>query len=401
MAASLSYASSGLVCRSSLAAYFAKSRPCSDSAGAKRNPKLIAKSSFVPSLPHSLVLAARSHNNVSGTKPQSTRAAQSAVAGNLLEKLHEVSFLVPDTFALDDFSKYMPEAAVVNSRAVLYAVDHDPKYNTLMFKALSFNQTGLENEPSERFDRLQAKVFVAFGAAMAKKVDGRVVTEIDRSCLGDTAEIVRRAKYTIKLYEMEGVPKNKVLMQIPGTPEGIDAVRVLEAEGIQCQVNQVFSLAQAMAAAQAGASVISPMAARVSEWATRHGGSPNAGTQLVRDAFNYVHKYGKKAKIMVSSVRTKEQALAVAGCDFMILGPRLLDQLFEEKQDANLKPVLTIEGAKASNLPDIPMDAAALRKALAQDPAATELVKEHTKQKEKEDANLRQYMQRCWPPPSF
>ncbi|XP_052483646.1 uncharacterized protein LOC105789747 isoform X2 [Gossypium raimondii] len=229
-----------------------------------------------------------------------------------LDAVSTFSEIVPDTVIFDDFEKFPPTAATVSSSLLL----------------------GILSLPDTIF-----RALVNVGGDLAKLVPGRVSTEVDARLAYDTHGIIRRVHDLLRLYDEIGVPPERLLFKIPSTWQGIEASRLLESEGIQTHLTFVYSFAQAAAAAQAGASVIQIFVGRVRDWARTHSGDPeieaaiqrgeDPGLALVTKAYNYIHKYGHKSKLMAAAVRNKQDIFSLLGVDYIIAPLKLLQSLKE------------------------------------------------------------------------
>lgn len=257
-----------------------------------------------------------------------------------LDALSSYSEIVPDTVIFDDFERFPPTAATVSSSLILGICSlPDTTFRGAVETALADRECyGLESS-DVRMSCFFNKALVNVGADLAKLVPGRVSTEVDARLAYDTHGIVRKVHDLLKLYTDIGVPPERLLFKIPSTWQGIEASRVLEAEGIQTHMTFVYSFCQAAAAAQAGASVIQIFVGRLRDWARNHSGDPeieaalkrgeDPGLALVTKAYNYIHKYGHKSKLMVASIRNKQDVFNVLGVDYIITPLKILLSLKE------------------------------------------------------------------------
>lgn len=250
------------------------------------------------------------------------------------------SEIVPDTVVFDDFEKFPPTAATVSSSLLLGICSlPDTKFKSAVDLALADSSCyGLE-DPDVRMSCFFNKALVNVGADLAKQVPGRVSTEVDARLAYDTQGIVRKVHDLLKLYNEVEVPPEKLLFKIPSSWQGIEASRLLESEGIQTHLTFVYSFCQAAAAAQAGASVIQIFVGRLRDWARNHSGDPEVeaalrrgedpGLALVTKAYNYIHKYGHKSKLMAAAVRNKQDAFNLLGVDYIVTPLKILQSLQE------------------------------------------------------------------------
>lgn len=193
------------------------------------------------------------------------------------------------------------------------------------------------------------KALANVGALMLEGVAGRVSAEVDPRLAGDTSALIERGRQMVRMFAENGVPKDRILLRMPATWEAIQAAKTLEAEGVQCHLVCIFSFVQAVAAAQAGASVLQINIGRLADWYNRNPGvlrdrnapleanvmaragygaaPPNPGLLLVEKVYAYLHTAHPKTKIMASGLRSKQEALQLAGCDYIVVGPRVLESL--------------------------------------------------------------------------
>ncbi|XP_027335627.1 uncharacterized protein LOC113849720 isoform X2 [Abrus precatorius] len=282
------------------------------------------------------------HSNFHSSLPQ-IRASSSSidtVSTTELDAVSAFSEIVPDTVIFDDFEKFPPTAATVSSSLLLGICGlPDTIFRNAVDMALADSECyGLEN-PNARLSCFVNKAFVNVGSDMAKLVPGRVSTEVDARLAYDTHAIIRKVHDLLKLYNDNNVPPQRLLFKIPSTWQGIEAARLLESEGIQTHLTFVYSFAQAAAAAQAGASVIQIFVGRLRDWARNHSDDPeiesvqlrgeDPGLALVTKAYNYIHKYGHKSKLMAAAVRNKQDLFSLLGVDYIIAPLKVLQSLKE------------------------------------------------------------------------
>ncbi|URD82673.1 Transaldolase [Musa troglodytarum] len=196
-----------------------------------------------------------------------------------------------------------------------------------------------QDDPNDRLSCFCDKALVNVGTDLARLVPGRVSTEVDARLAYDALGIVRKVHRLLQLYYELEVPSERLLFKIPSTWQGIEAAKLLESEGIQTHLTFVYSFPQAAAAAQAGASVIQIFVGRIRDWSRNHTGDPeldaicrkgeDPGLELVAKAYNYIHKYGHKSKLMVAAIRNKQDIFSLLGVDYMILPLKILQSLKE------------------------------------------------------------------------
>ncbi|KAB1217048.1 Transaldolase [Morella rubra] len=257
-----------------------------------------------------------------------------------LDAVSSFSEIVPDTVIFDDFERFPPTAATVSSALLLGICSlPDTIFRNAVEMSLADSECyGLENS-GLRLSCFFNKALVNVGGDLAKLVPGRVSTEVDARLAYDTHGIIRKVHDLLKLYNEINVPPERLLFKIPSTWQGIEASRLLESEGIQTHLTFVYSFAQAAAAAQAGASVIQIFVGRMRDWARNHSGDPeieaavrngeDPGLALVTKAYNYIHKYGYKSKLMAAAVRNKQDLFSLLGVDYIIAPLKVLQSLKE------------------------------------------------------------------------
>jgi transaldolase len=249
----------------------------------------------------------------------------------LLESLKQYTTVVADTGDIEAIAQHRPQDATTNP-SLLFQAAQMPAYRHLVEEAteIAAEQGGTHERMAEEFiDRL----FVLFGCEILKVVPGRVSTEVPASLSFDTAATVAKARKLISLYEKKGLSRDRVLIKIAGTWEGIRAAELLESEGIHCNLTLLFSFAQAAACAQAGVTLISPFVGRIYDWYKKeHGGTEIApdqdpGVASVRRIYNYYKQFGYKTQVMGASFRNVNQIVRLAGCDLLTISPELLKEL--------------------------------------------------------------------------
>jgi transaldolase len=223
----------------------------------------------------------------------------------LLEGLKKHTTIVADTGDIDAIGRLQPRDATTNPSLILKAAAK-AEYQSLIRAAVS---AGEPQTPTEKLDR----VLVAFGVEILKRIAGRVSTEVDARLSFDTPATIRKARRLTSLYEDHGVARDRVLIKITSTWEGIRAAEVLEAEGIHCNMTLLFALPQALACAEAGATLISPFVGRIYDW--------------YKKVYARLKGAGYRTEVMGASFRNPGQILALAGCDLLTISPELLQDL--------------------------------------------------------------------------
>ena len=294
---------------------------------------------------------------------------------NLLESLKLYSSVVADTGDIDSIAKFKPEDSTTNPSLILNATKM-PQYSSLVKEAIFLAKQSKEGDwIDDAIDHLS----VRFGLELLKHVPGRVSTEVDAAFSFDTSATIQKARKLIALYENEGVPKERVLIKIAATWEGIKAAEQLEKEGIQCNLTLIFSLAQAIACANAGVYLISPFVGRILDWyVTNTGKSYSAledpGVKSVKEIYNYFKKHGHETIVMAASFRNKEEIVELAGCDRLTISPTLLDQLSVSEGD--LSPRLSPQSSIKTDIPYQEITESRFRWLMNEDAMATEKLAE-------------------------
>ncbi|MDL2284598.1 transaldolase [Oxalobacter sp. OttesenSCG-928-P03] len=290
---------------------------------------------------------------------------------NQLEQLRQYTTVVADTGDFQSIRSYTPQDSTTNPSLIVKAVQKDTYYS-LLEKAVRDNR---EKSTEEIIDRL----LVAFGCEILNIVPGRVSTETDARLSFDTEGSIRKGRDLIALYEAAGISRERVLIKIASTWEGIQAAKVLEKEGIRCNMTLLFSLSQAVACAEAGVQLISPFVGRIYDWykkatGNEYTGADDPGVQSVRRIYNYYRKFGYKTEVMGASFRNTSQITELAGCDLLTISPELLQKLSES--DAPVTRKLSPETAKADPIEKINIDEKNFRFMLNEDAMGTEKLSE-------------------------
>lgn len=290
-----------------------------------------------------------------------------------LDQLKQCTTVVADTGDFRQMEEFTPQDATTNPSLILAAAAK-PEYRPIIEGVVeSFRGSNLSGD--ELMSALMNKVIVAFGLEILKRVPGRVSSEVDARLSFDTEGTIAKAREIMALYEEAGIPRERVLIKIAATWEGIQAARELEKEGIHCNLTLLFSLVQAVACAEAGVRLISPFVGRILDWYRSSTGQEytaetDPGVISVRTIYNYYKKFGYPVQIMGASFRNTGEILALAGCDLLTISPNLLAEL--AASEAPVTPQLTEEAAKASDIERIPADEKSFRFLFNEDAMATE-----------------------------
>jgi transaldolase len=296
---------------------------------------------------------------------------------NLLNQLKNFSLVVADTGDFESIRKYQPRDATTNPSLLLKAAQM-PEYSHLLEKLLRETQ----HEPlaqGERVQRLMDKLAVAFGVEILKIVSHRVSTEVDARFSFDAEATLEKARLLIGYYQEAGIPRERVLIKVASTWEGICAAGQLAREGIHCNLTLLFSLTQAVACAEAGVKLISPFVGRILDWHKKNTGRDYApaedpGVVSVTNIYNYYKKFGHPTEVMGASFRNIGEITELAGCDLLTISPVLLDEL--HKTAGTLTRKLSPEQAAQADLPRLSFDEKSFRWALNEDAMATEKLAE-------------------------
>lgn len=290
---------------------------------------------------------------------------------NQLEQLKQSTTVVADTGDFQSMQAYTPRDATTNPSLILKAVQK-PEYRPLLEQAV-------QQHAQASVDEIIDHLLISFGLKILEIVPGRVSTETDARLSFDTEATVAKGRRLIALYEAAGISRDRVLIKIASTWEGIRAAEILEKEGIRCNMTLLFSLAQAVACAEAGAQLISPFVGRIYDWYKKQTGqeifgADDPGVLSVKRIYHYYRKFGYRTEIMGASFRNTSQILELAGCDLLTISPELLQKLSEAGGTVPRK--LTPEAAQASDLQKVSFDEKGFRFALNEDAMATEKLAE-------------------------
>lgn len=290
---------------------------------------------------------------------------------NQLEQLKQYTTIVADTGDFQSIKAFAPQDATTNPSLILKAVQKD-EYRPLLEQAVRDHGA---KSTAEVVDHL----LVAFGKQILQIIPGRVSTETDARLSFDTKSTIDKGRALIALYEAAGVPRERILIKIASTWEGIRAAEVLEKEGIRCNMTLLFALPQAVACAEAGAQLISPFVGRIYDWYKKstgqeYSGADDPGVQSVKRIYNYYRKFEYRTEVMGASFRNTSQITELAGCDLLTISPDLLQKLAEN--DAPLTRKLSVETAQAADLQKLTLDEKSFRFLLNEDAMGTEKLAE-------------------------
>jgi transaldolase len=293
---------------------------------------------------------------------------------NQLDQLKQFTTVVADTGSFKQLAAYTPRDATTNPSLILKAVQQ-PDYAPLLAEATA------KREPVAA---VADELLVRFGLEILKIVPGRVSTEVDARLSFDTAALIARAHRLIELYERAGIGRERVLIKLAATWEGIQAARALEHEGIHCNLTLLFSLVQAVACGDAGVTLISPFVGRIYDWHKKaagaawveaaNAGADDPGVKSVTTIYNYYKHYDIATEVMGASFRNTGQIVALAGCDLLTISPELLAAL--QASDAPLTRRLDADSARSAPMHALSFNEAAFRYALNDDAMASDKLAE-------------------------
>ncbi|HIE5356989.1 TPA: transaldolase [Stenotrophomonas maltophilia] len=288
-----------------------------------------------------------------------------------LSQLRELSVVVADTGDYEAIKRLQPVDCTTNPTLVKKALDL-PVYADLIERELAWGR----QQSGDREAVVHAvadRLTIGVGALLSTLVPGRVSTEVDADQAYDTAATVAKARQFIQMYADAGVPREKILIKIAATWEGVEAARILQAEGIDCNLTLIFNPTQALACSEAGAFLISPFVGRILDWYVANGQTPanideDPGVKFVRSVYAEFKRRGSPTVVMGASFRSTAQIEALAGCDRLTISPDLLEKLDADHGELPRK----LMPGEGNGLAVAPIDAATFAADLAADPMATE-----------------------------
>jgi transaldolase len=295
---------------------------------------------------------------------------------NQLEQVRQFTRVVADTGDFETLRQYAPQDATTNPSLILKAAQM-PAYSGLVDQAIA---AGRKSGASGRalLEVVSDRLLVSFGEEILKIVPGRVSTETDASLSFDTPGLIAKARRLIGLYEKDGIPRERILIKIASTWEGIQAAETLQRDGIQCNMTLLFSLVQAAACADAKVRLISPFVGRILDWfkaKEKRDFAPaeDPGVLSVRNIYNYYKAFGIETEIMGASFRNKGEILELAGCDLLTISPALLSELKNSSEPVGrkLKPADAKDG-RSGAIERLVLDEKKFRWLLNEDAMATE-----------------------------
>ena len=311
----------------------------------------------------------------------------------LFESLKKYTTVVADTGDIEAIARHRLQDATTNP-SLLYHAAQMPAYRHLVEEAADV-ASELGGSHAQMAEEFIDHLFVLFGSEILKVVPGRVSTEVAASLSFDSPATVAKGRKLISLYEKKGISRQRILIKIASTWEGIQAAAMLEKEGIHCNLTLLFSFAQAVACAEAGVTLISPFVGRIYDWYKKEGGGKeippdqDPGVESVTRIYNYYKKYGYKTQVMGASFRNVNQIVRLAGCDLLTISPELLDQL--EKTEGTLERKLDPAKSQASKDERLRLSEKAFRWMHNEDAMATEKLAEGIRKFNSDARRLEEY----------
>lgn len=313
---------------------------------------------------------------------------------NKLDQLKKMTTVVSDTGDIESIKAFTPTDATTNPSLIFNAAQME-QYHHLVDDAISFSKEKAKSSVEQK-SLLLDKLTINFGTEILKIVPGRVSTEVDARLSFDTKASIAKARSLIKMYEDAGIAKERILIKLASTWEGINAAKQLELEGIHCNMTLMFSLAQAVGCAEAKATLVSPFVGRILDWYKKSEGvsgyapSEDPGVRSVTQIYYYFKKFGYKTVVMGASFRNADEILELAGCDLLTISPQFLKEL----QDASGTVERKLDPALAQQLEvkKITLDETTFRWLLNSDAMATEKLAEGIRNFAKDTVKLENYI---------
>ncbi len=293
---------------------------------------------------------------------------------SVLDQLKQHTIVVADTGDFESIREYEPRDATTNPSLILKAASQE-RYSALVDEVVA----NAKAEGVADVDELMDRLLVRFGREILAIVPGRVSTEVDARLSFDVEASISKARKLIGMYESAGQSRERILIKLASTWEGVEASRILEQEGIHCNMTLLFSIVQAVACAEAGSQLISPFVGRILDWhkaaaGKEFHGADDPGVQSVTTIYNYYKKFGHSTEVMGASFRNSGEIKELIGCDLLTISPDLLEEMQNDHEQVSVK--LTEEQAAASTIEKIKIDENSFRFLLNEDPMATEKLAE-------------------------
>lgn len=313
---------------------------------------------------------------------------------NALESLKKVTTVVADTGDIESIKKFTPTDATTNP-SLIFAAAQMPQYQHLVDDAIAYGKKHADTLDAQ-VNKALDKLVVNFGSEILKIVPRFVSTEVDARLSFDTESSVKKAREIIALYKEAGIEKERILIKLASTWEGIKAAEILEKEGIHCNLTLLFGFGQAMACAEAGVFLISPFVGRILDWFKnfeKKDGYPSEedpGVKSVRRIYSYYKKHGYKTLVMGASFRNSGEIKALCGCDLLTISPQFLEELKNKKTE--LLVILNEEFSSNCQDEKITIDEKLFRWLLNEDQMATEKLSEGIRNFTKDTLKLENYI---------
>jgi transaldolase len=312
---------------------------------------------------------------------------------NLLESLKRFTTVVADTGDFESIAEYQPQDATTNP-SLLFQAAQKPAYEHVVDDALHF-AIHCQGDRAARTEAFMEKLLVNFGTEILKIIPGRVSNEVDARLSFDTEASLAKARKLIAMYEKGGISRERILIKLASTWEGIRAAAELEREGIHCNLTLLFSFAQAVACAEAGVTLISPFVGRIYDWYRKERGQDipadqDPGVASVTRIYNYFKKFGYKTQIMGASFRKVDQIVRLAGCDLLTISPDLLKEMEHTESDVTRR--LSVQSAEKSDATKLHLDEKTFRWMHNEDAMAVEKLSEGIRKFHADTIKLEQYV---------
>ena len=317
-----------------------------------------------------------------------------------LEQLKSMTTVVADTGDIESIGAFRPTDATTNP-SLIFAAAQKPEYKHIIEKSIADTAHLPASSKEARLHILVDQLFVNFGIEILKLVPGRISTEVDAHLSFDTKKSIERAHSLIALYEQAKIPRERILIKLATTWEGIRAAEMLEMEGIHCNMTLLFSLPQAIGCAEAKATLISPFVGRILDWYKKAEGvasyppAEDPGVKSVHAIYNYFKKFDYKTQVMGASFRNKDEIVELAGCDLLTIAPQLMKEL--QSSNAPITQKLSVDLAKQESIEKISMNESLFRFQFNENPMAVEKLAEGIRNFAKDLKKLEQYLQKEYP----
>lgn len=318
---------------------------------------------------------------------------------SILSQLKKMTVIVADTGDIEAIKKHAPTDATTNPSLILAAAEK-PQYHSLIEDAIQFSKShSLSNE--DKATLMMDKLFVNFGTEILKLIPGRVSTEVDARLSFDIDGSINKARHLIQLYEKQGIDRKRILIKLASTWEGAQAAAQLEKEGIHCNMTLLFSMPQAIACAEAKATLISPFVGRILDWYKKNRNvesyppAEDPGVKSVAEIYDYFKKFDYKTQVMGASFRNKEEIIELAGCDLLTISPQFLEEL--EHTTGTLERKLDPIKAHSQNIKKVALEEKSFRLWLNNEQMATEKLSEGIRKFAEDAQKLEQYIFKSFP----